>query len=550
MKQIKQQILFTVALLLSAIYASAYSFEVNGIYYNIVSSSNKTCSVTYKTTDYNSYSGMIVVPSKVTYNSSEYTVTGIGDYAFRDCTSLTYIKIPETVTSIGSYAFRGCSGLTSVTIPNSVKSIGNYAFYGCSGLTSVTIPNSVTSIGNYAFRYCDGLTSVTIPNSVMSIGDYAFSGCSGLTSVTIPNSVTSIGSSAFSHCSGLTSVTIPNSVTSIGDYTFYNCTGLTSVTIPNSVTSIGSDAFDGCYGLTSVTIPNSVTSIGDYAFYWCDNLKTLTIGSGVATIGANAFCVTTSGKYNLMNVSINRTIPPTITSDTFKNRTFTLHVIKGYADVYKSDAFWNRFTIVDDIEINAESISLDKKTYYCKPNEVITPKVTITPDDVAEILMPVWSTSDESVLMVDNKSGQILALQDGAATITASVFGADGKMLTATAIVVVGSGITPVVKKCAAPVITFENGEIKCTSETEGAKCSYNYTVTNTSGSGNDSGKLALKLQVTAYASAYDYDQSESVTKTFDIQQGATSCLKGDVNGDGKVTIADANDVVNIYLGK
>ena len=242
----KKQLLLIVMTLLPMV-AMADPVEIDGIYYNLVSKV-KQAEVTKKPSG--SYSGSINIPSVVTYNGEEYSVT-----------------------SIGEGAFSGCSGLTSVTIPNSVTSIGDYAFQFCSGLTSVTIPNSVTSIGGYAFEYCSGLTSVTIPNSVTSIESGAFSGCTGLTSVTIPNSVTSIGRYAFSDCSGLTSVTIPNSVTSIGNSAFAGCSGLTSVTIPNSVTSIGQSAFSGCRGLTSVTIGSGIKSIGSSAFANCKNLE-------------------------------------------------------------------------------------------------------------------------------------------------------------------------------------------------------------------------------------------------------------------------------------
>ena len=144
--------MFLFSLILSAVFstsASAYDVKVDGIYYNLISE-DKTAEVT--SGEYR-YAGDVVIPSSITVEGKEYTVTSIGNDAFRDC-SLTSVTIPNSVTSIGHSAFRECSSLPSVTIPNSVTSIGNEAFYGCSGLTSVTIPNSVTSIGSYAFYGC------------------------------------------------------------------------------------------------------------------------------------------------------------------------------------------------------------------------------------------------------------------------------------------------------------------------------------------------------------------------------------------------------------
>ena len=109
MRKIKH--LFTALLLLCSVAVNAYDFEVDGIYYNITSGTNKTVEVTYEGTFYdysNEYTGGVVIPNSVTYNGNTYSVT-----------------------SIGSYAFDGCTGLTSITIPNSVTSIERDAFYYC-----------------------------------------------------------------------------------------------------------------------------------------------------------------------------------------------------------------------------------------------------------------------------------------------------------------------------------------------------------------------------------------------------------------------------------
>ena len=338
----------------SAIYAS--DTQVDGIWYDF-DSSTKTASVTYRGYDYDrydgEYSGAVVIPETVTYNGTTYSVTNIGDYAFRICSSLTSVTIPNSVTSIGYGAFAYCSSLTSVTIGESVTSIGDDAFAYCTSLTSVTIPESVTSIGNQAFAYCSSLTSVTIGESVTSIGSSAFYGCSSLTSVTIPNSVTSIGYAAFSGCSSLTSVTIPNSVTSIGGWAFDGCSSLTSVTIPNSVTSIGDYAFNNCTSLTSVTIPNSVKSIGFLAFYNCSSLTSVTIGESVTSIGDYAFEECSS----LTSITCKAATPPTIgNTGTFDgvSKSIPVYVPCGCVEAYKAASGWKNFTNIQLVKYSIE----------------------------------------------------------------------------------------------------------------------------------------------------------------------------------------------------
>ena len=130
-------------------------------------------------------------------------VTGIGEYAFQNCYSLTSVFIPEHITSIGNYAFQYCYSLDSVQIPDSVTTFGGYAFSRCYSLNSIRIPERVTHIADYAFKYCPALKSLNIHGGVNSIGKEAFSYCYGLASVNISGGVNSIGQMAFSSCGGV-----------------------------------------------------------------------------------------------------------------------------------------------------------------------------------------------------------------------------------------------------------------------------------------------------------------------------------------------------------
>jgi hypothetical protein len=136
-----------------------YDFVVDGIYY--VKTGEQTASVTYKDTDYNTYSGAISVPKAVTHEGVTYRVTGISFDAFKDCPDLTKVTLTKRITSIGFNAFENCTGLEKIRIPDGVTSIGANAFRGCTGLTEAVIGSRVAQIGSQAFNGCDSLMSVT-----------------------------------------------------------------------------------------------------------------------------------------------------------------------------------------------------------------------------------------------------------------------------------------------------------------------------------------------------------------------------------------------------
>ncbi len=123
-------------------------------------------------------------------------VISIGEDAFYYCTSLTSVNI----TDIASWCAIGFSNYGSNPL-----SYGTHNLYLNGELvTNLVIPDSVTSIGDWAFFHCSSLMSVTMSDSVTSIGYSAFANCNALTGVTIGNGVTSIGKYVFYYCDKMT----------------------------------------------------------------------------------------------------------------------------------------------------------------------------------------------------------------------------------------------------------------------------------------------------------------------------------------------------------
>lgn len=271
MKTIKF-LLTTIAVLLGSVMANAYDFEVDGIYYNIISSTDLTVEVT---SGDNKYTGEMIIPTMVNYKSKDLTVTSIGASAFYGCDGLTYISIPDSVRRIGAGAFDNCTSLKEVRIENGYTNLelehSNHTSYSSSNdnvyyydryglfhdcpLERLYVGRDLRyklgkiyggNSGYVYFYYYDHspfynnteLKVVTIGDCVSTIGESLFAKCSTLENIIISNNVTSIGSGAFSNCSSLRNITIPKNVTLIGNRAFSNCTSLKELHIEDGETEL------------------------------------------------------------------------------------------------------------------------------------------------------------------------------------------------------------------------------------------------------------------------------------------------------------------------
>lgn len=108
---------------------------------------------TYKVAKYKGDATEVIIPS----TCDGIKVTGIGDFAFRECWKITSVTLPDEITSIGFGAFDNCRKLTSINIPEGITSIETNTFNCCYALTSINIPDGVTSIGESVFNNCNSL---------------------------------------------------------------------------------------------------------------------------------------------------------------------------------------------------------------------------------------------------------------------------------------------------------------------------------------------------------------------------------------------------------
>lgn len=219
----------------------------------------------------------VIVPSKVSNNGVEYTITEIGLNSFDTATNLESVSFPDTVTELWD-GFWNCEKLSYVKLPTNIKEIKSSTFHDCISLKEINIPDGVVKIGDSAFGGCTSLQKVTLPKSVKKIGSWAFYGCTALETMDLPDNLESIGDSAFYQCRKWKSAVSLKNVETIPIECFYQCSSITKVELSDQVKTIEKYAFKECgTETTEWKIPDTITSFGDMAFAYCKGITKMVI---------------------------------------------------------------------------------------------------------------------------------------------------------------------------------------------------------------------------------------------------------------------------------
>lgn len=296
----KKQLFILTLLVLNSVVSFGLTFTVDKISYKTLTDSTVTV------TGFTLSMINLEIPSKVTYKDIEYNVKEISEkglYGYKSGTSssMETLTISEGIEKIGKEAVTSNKKLKSVSLPSTLVEIGESSFYNLTSLQSVEFPNgsNLIVISNKAFRDCEKLEDFEIPSSVNVIGQLAFASCKKLFSVTIPQNVTVIQEYTFQNCKDLHIVELHNNINRVEKSAFNGCSALEIIDtkIIENLKYIGGSAFSGIPGIKHLTLNGGLDTINVTAFSSCKELEYVWLREGITTISKMAFANCTKLKY-------------------------------------------------------------------------------------------------------------------------------------------------------------------------------------------------------------------------------------------------------------
>ena len=354
-----------------------------------------------------------------------------------------------------------------------VERIAERAFVGGKNITSVLLNEKIKYIGSDAFAGCINLKKIDLPSSLQTLGDKCFWG-SGISELYIPASVNSIGKGIINNCNGLEKVVVDSNNEKYDSRDNCNCIIETSTNylldgckksiIPSSITIIEDDAFFYCEELESIVIPSSVISIGENCFDHCVNLNKLVFNEGLISVSRYEF-----SSNSLEEVS-------------FPNSLVSISSYSWYqCNKLKKITFGKNIRSLEIAFIDCKAI----EEVYCLNNYPPSLNHTFEGSDVeyATLYVPaesidLYKKSDWSVF------GNILPLSNEER------------------------------KKCATPNVSYNNGQLRFSSATDGAECVTTISDTDVKTHYGNAISLTATYNISVYATKSGYDNSDVATAT------------------------------------
>lgn len=333
----------------------------------------------------------LVLPSE---DANGNKITAI-DNTFKGDKNIKKIIVPSSYTTISDNAFEG-SSLTSIDLSNSqIEKISKAAFKDCGSLTSVKLPESLKSIEYDAFTN-SSITSIVLPESLETLTSRSIY-LTKLTYIYIPKNVSSIDYLAF-NCQSIKMIVVDEKnqhykddnklalLTKDGKEFLYFASGhiTTEYHVPNGVETLGGYAFHMCV-IDNLYLPSSFASFAsDTVFGASSNFKYIYVDSAnrnFKSIANNTLLVSYDGKiaykYASNNPQKSFVVPDSV--ETFQNSVFDNLIlteitlgknVKSYANLYFTNSYGLRYIYVDENNTSLKSVnnntllSKDGKTLY------------------------------------------------------------------------------------------------------------------------------------------------------------------------------------------
>ena len=355
------------------------------------------------------------------------------------------LTLPETLTSIQNSAFFAVDGIDYVILPNKMEVLGDYALYE-SSIKGLFVPKNIKKLGQYAVACCRELINIEFEeDSVCEIGDNAFAGCIFIVSAKIPSTMTKFGEKIFQGCESESLIVYGTANSVIETYCAENNYNFSSEKIKIMSKMITVDNYKLTYS-PDMELNIVVTYLGkelvkneDYIVTYDDDYNKE--GIHYATISGIGNYIGDVQQYyevskaespftiDIADVKEGETITPVVNNPTEQTYYWYIYNENGktvtnpaspgeytyYISVYSNDYYKGK-TITQKVKIIPASIPLEsieavgQKWMNIYVGDTVKLEFKYNPENTTVVKNPKWSTSDESVLKIDEE-GNLTALK-------------------------------------------------------------------------------------------------------------------------------------------